>query len=40
MKRTIAAIIAKIAQKVADKSYGQASIWLTYQPKEPQRPIK
>ena len=37
MKSVIAAIIAKIARKVADLSYGQASIWLTYQPKEPQK---
>lgn len=37
MKSVIAVIIAKIAQKVANKSYGQASIWLTYQPKEPRK---
>lgn len=36
MKSIIASIIAKVAQKVANISCDQASIWLTYQPKEPQ----
>lgn len=34
------AVITKIATITANKANGSASAWMTYQPKEPQKPQK
>jgi len=40
MKNKTAKAISVVAKIMADKACGSASIWGTYQPKEPKKPQK
>ena len=39
-RKTVTKAIARIADRIARKAHGNASIWFMHQPKEPRMPEK